>query len=124
MKELRRLKVAVPGIQETKWFGQEVWSEDGYTLLHSGHTLPGDGKPLLRNEGVGIVLDQSATVAWKNAGECWEAVSSQIVTARLQIAHHGHGRHGGSRWTSSRYLSVLSVYAPTAKATQGLSIVY
>ena len=124
MKELRRLKVAVAGIQETKWFGQDVWSEDGYTLLHSGRTLPGDGEPLLRNEGVGIVLDQSATAAWKNAGECWEAVSSQIVTARLQIAHHGHGRHGGSRWTSSRYLSVLSVYAPTAKATQVLSKVY
>jgi len=70
VKELRRLKVAVAGIQETKWFGQDVWSADGYTLFHSGRTLPGDGETLLRNEGVGIVLDQSATVAWKNAGEC------------------------------------------------------
>ena len=63
MKELRRLKVAVAGIQETKWFGQDVWNVDGYTLLHSGRTLPGDGEPLIRNECVGIVLDQNATAA-------------------------------------------------------------
>lgn len=25
---------------------------DKYTLLHSGFTLPGDGEPLLRNEGI------------------------------------------------------------------------
>ena len=43
--------------------------------------LPGDGEPLLRNEGVGIVLDQRATAAWKNASETWEAISSRIVTA-------------------------------------------
>jgi len=63
------LKV-VAGIQETKWFGKDVWNADGYTLLQSGCTLPGDGEPLIRNECVGIVLDQSATAAWKNAGEC------------------------------------------------------
>ena len=54
VKELRRLKVAVAGIQETKWFGQDVWNADGYTLFHSQRTLPGDGEPLLRNEGVGL----------------------------------------------------------------------
>jgi len=111
---VKELKVAVAGIQETKWFGQDVWDADGYTLLHSGHTLLGDGEPLLKNTGVGIVLDQRATAAWKNAGECWEVVSYQIVTAWLQIAQPEHGRRGGSR-TSGRYLSLLSVYAPTAK---------
>ena len=97
VKELRKLRVVVAGIQETKWFGQDVWNADGYTLLHSGRTLPGDGEPLTRNEGVGIVLDESATAAWKNAGESWEAVSSRIVTVRLQFAQHGYRRHGGSR---------------------------
>ena len=89
VNELRKLNVVVAGIQETKWFGQDVWNADGYTLLHSGRTLPGDGQPLLRNEGVGIVLDWYATVAWKKAGETWEAVSSRIVTVWLQIAHCG-----------------------------------
>ena len=69
VNELKKLNVAVAGIQETKWFGQNVWNAGGYTLLHLGCTLPGDDEPLLRNEGVGIVLDQHATVAWKNAGE-------------------------------------------------------
>ena len=51
VKELRKLRVAVAGIQETKWFGQDVWNADGYTLLHSGRTLPGDGESLTRIEG-------------------------------------------------------------------------
>ena len=106
VNELKKLNEAVAGIQETKWFGQDVWNADGYTLLHSGRTLPGDGEPLLRNEGVGIMLDQYATVAWKKAGETWEAVSSRIVTARLQIAQHGCRQCGGTRWTDHRYLSL------------------
>ena len=108
VKELKKFDVAVTGIQETKLFGQDVWNVDGYTLLHSGHTLPGDGEPLLKNEGVGIVLDQHATAAWKNAGEAWEAVSSRIVTARLQIVQCRHRRCGGCRWISSKYLSLIT----------------
>jgi len=57
-----------------KWFGQDVWNAD---LLHSGCTLPSDGEPLMV---WGLIS------AWKNAGECWEVVSSWIVTAWLQIA--------------------------------------
>ena len=82
--------------------------------------MSSDDEPLLRNEGVGIVLDQCATAAWKNAGETWEAINSRIVTARLQIVQRGHRRRGGSRWTSSRYLSLISAYAPTAKAPPGI----
>ena len=66
------------------------------------------------------MLDQCATAAWKNTGECCEAVSSRIVTARLRIAHQGQRQRGGSRWTSSRYLSLVSIYAPTAKAPPGV----
>ena len=69
VNELKKLNVAVAGIQETKWFGQDVWNVDQFTLLHLGRTLPGNGEPLLRNEGVGIVLDQHATVAWKKVDE-------------------------------------------------------
>ena len=59
---------------------------------------------------------QHATAAWKNAGEAWEAVSSRIATAWLKIVQRGHRWHGGSRWTSNKYLSLISTYAPTAKA--------
>ena len=43
VKELRRYRVGVAGMQETKWFGKDVWEIDGYTLLHSGQQLP-DGQ--------------------------------------------------------------------------------
>ena len=36
--ELKKFDVALAGIQ-TKWFGQDVWNVDVYTLLHSGHTM-------------------------------------------------------------------------------------
>ena len=52
---------AVVAIQETKWFGKDVWQADGHTSLHSGRPLPKDGEPAVRNEGVGILLDERAT---------------------------------------------------------------
>ena len=79
MGELRKYGVSVAGIQETKWFGKDVWPVGRYTFLHSGRPLPGDQERASRNEGVGIALDEKATVAWKNAGEVWEAVSSRII---------------------------------------------
>ena len=42
------------------------------------------------------------------------------MIARLQIAQRGQRRHGGSRWTGSRYLSLVSMYAPKAKAPPGV----
>ena len=47
-------------------------------------------------------------------------MSSRIVTARLQIAQRGCRRYGGTRWTDHRYLSLMSVYAPTAKDPPGI----
>ena len=58
VREVKRLRVAVAGIQETKWFGSDVWNADGYTLLHSGCPLPEESDPQVRNEGVGILLDK------------------------------------------------------------------
>ena len=120
VKELRRYRVSVAGIQETKWFGKDVWFADGYTFLHSGRPLPSDRERATRNEGVGIALDQRATTAWKEAGEMWEAVNSRIITARLKLAKSGQRQPGGSRETTDSYMTVVSVYAPTAKAPPGV----
>jgi hypothetical protein len=116
VKELKRLGVSITGIQETKWFGKDIWTADGYTLLHSGRPLPNEDDPHSRNEGVGIILDKQATDAWKDAGETWEAISSRIVTARLQVTYRGRRQYGGSRWSKDKFLTVVSVYAPTARA--------
>ena len=120
MSELDRYNVSVAGIQETKWFGRDVWTAGGYTFLHSGRPLPSDDDNAVRNEGVGIALDRKATEAWKAAGEKWEAISSRIVLTRLKLAGRGQRQPGGSRERSSTSVTVVSVYAPTAKAPPGV----
>ena len=83
--ELRRYKVSVAGIQESRWFGKDVWpAADGYTFLHSGRSVPEHGDVAARSEGVGILLDEQATAAWRQSGEVWKAVSSKIFMARLK----------------------------------------
>ena len=49
---------------------ERMWPVGRYTVLHSGHPLPGDQERASRNEGVGIALDEKATVAWKMQGRC------------------------------------------------------
>ena len=120
VRELKRYRVSVAGIQESKWFGSDVWPADGYTFLHSGRPLPCDHERATRNEGVGIALDEMATVAWKNAGEVWKAVSSRIVMARLLWADAGKRKHGRSRRSNDTHVSVICAYAPTAKAPPGV----
>ena len=112
VRELKRYGVAVAGIQESRWFGSDVWDAGEYTFLHSGRPLPDAGASALRNEGVGIALDKVATEAWKNAGEKWEAVSSRIVMARLKWL-----KLEKKRWRQHEtHVSIVCAYAPTAKA--------
>ena len=84
-------------------------------MVHSGRPLdlPNEDDPVLRNEGVGIVMSPVITVAWRSSGECWKAVSSRIVYAPLNFQHCGYSRERSSR---NIYLSVVSVYAPTYHA--------
>ena len=107
-RELKRYGVSILGIQETKWFGSDVWPADGYTFLHSGCPIPSDQERATRNEGVGIVLDKKATAAWKNAGEVWETVSSRVVMAHLTWAGVGKKKHGRHKRDKEMYLSVIS----------------
>ena len=121
VKETERYGVSVAGIQETKWFGNDVWhATGGYTFLHSGRPLPASGDAAVRNEGVGILLNERAAAAWRQAGEAWEAVSSRIVMARLKWVGRGQSRGGGSRETSNVFVTVVCVYAPTARAPPGV----
>ena len=121
VRELRRYDVSVAAVRETKWFGADVWETQGYTLLHSGRPLPHGEEPAVRKEGVGIALDERATSAWREAGEKWKAVSSRIVTARLKLTSVGQRRAGGSRETRNMYLTVISAYAPTARAPPAIA---
>ena len=85
--ELQHYNLSVAGIQETKWFGADVWpATDGYTMLHSGRPVPCTGAVVARREGVGLVLDTRATAVWRAAGEVWKIVtcSSRVIISRLK----------------------------------------
>ena len=97
MKELARYRISIAGIQETKWFGSDIWPSGEWTFLHSGRILPADDDIAIRREGVGILLDDRATAAWRAAGEIWTAMSSRIVTARLKLVSAGQRLVGGLR---------------------------
>ena len=60
-----RYGVSVAGIQEIRWFGSHVWPVvEGYTFIHSGRHIPDGGDIAMRNESVGILLDEKATAGW------------------------------------------------------------
>ena len=68
------------GIQETKWFGSDVWpAEDGWIFLHSGRLLTSAEDVIQHGEGVEILLSPVEINAWHGAGDVWSAVQSRIV---------------------------------------------
>ena len=104
VREFKKYGVQLAGISETKWFGEAIYQVDGHTILHSGRPVP-DEAPMLRTEGVGIVLDPGMTAAWRKAGEVWKAVSSRIVTARLRVSGH-------AKYLPSRKKKNIPVFVP------------
>ena len=107
--ELKRYATFAAAISETKWFGNDIYEIENYTILHSGRQLPKEGEPLARGEGVGIALCPEGTKAWKNGGEQWEPVSSRIVTAKLRMKE---GKH----------LVIVSVYHQSFTAPSKIKI--
>ena len=63
------------------------------------------------NAGVGILLNPTMAAAWRDSGECWRAVSSRIVSVRIQLQRCTSC--GVNRQNGAIYLTVISVYAPT-----------
>ena len=111
--ELQRYGVSVAGIQETKWFGKDIWPASyGYTLLHSGRPIPGDSDIVNRQEGVGILLDKRASAAWRRGGEVWKAVSSRLISMRLRWASSDGRRSSKARGS---FVTIVCGYAPTAR---------
>ena len=94
-------------ISETKWFGDDIYEVDGYTVIHSGRSVPQSGDTIQRGEGVAIVLDLVMATSWRDSGALWSAISSRIVSACLKLC-----------LSVSNKLNVIivSVYAPTHQA--------
>ena len=84
--ELKKYAVSIAGISETKWFEKDLYDVKGYIIMHSGYPFPDNVSLMVRNEGVGILLDHEMTAVWREAGKIWEGVNSRIVCARLKLA--------------------------------------
>ena len=108
VRELERYHVKIAALQETKWFGNAVYTVGESVVLAAGRPTPGPAQTKQRGEGVAIVLMDSALRAWRASGEQWKAWNSRLVTAKLQI--------GLRRRSGSTHLHVLSCYAPTFAA--------
>ena len=105
--------MSIVAVQGTKWFGKDIWQAGGYLFITSGRPPLSDVKPAVRNGGVGIVLHEEATAAWKEAGECCEAVSSRIITMTMKLARAGQQKLGVGRETNNIFVTVISVYEGT-----------
>ena len=99
--ELKRYDVKVAALQETKWFGSEVYHVGGSVVLTAEREMPSEGDDIQRDEGVTIVLLDPAIDAWKRAGKQWKAWGPRAVSACLQV---GEG--------TKTKLYVVSCYLP------------
>ena len=83
--ELDRCKVVVGSLQETKWFGSNVYRVGESVVLTSGREVPSGRGTGQRGECVTIVLSGPAVHAWKAGGSKWKAWSSRLVTVTLEV---------------------------------------
>ena len=65
-------------------------------------------------------MNKKATAAWKKVEEVWEALSSRVVMARLKWAGVGKKKHGRHKRDKDAHMSVICVYALTAKTPPGI----
>lgn len=105
--ELARYDMEVGALQETKWFGSEVYEVDKSVVLTSGRNTPAQGETVQRGEGVALVLRGLALGAWRRSGKQWKAWSPRCVSACLQM-----DGSAGSR------IHIVSCYAPTRAASR------
>ena len=107
ISELEKYRVVVAGLQETKWFENEVYKVGESVVLSARRDVPqerGDGQT---GEGVAIILSGPAMDTWRAGGSQWKAWGSRLITATLEISS---GRSG--------QLHVLSCYVPTFAASR------
>ena len=104
---LNNYKIDIGALQETKWFGEEVYRVGESIVLTSGRKTPGLNEKKTRGEDVAIVLSGPAKRAWRGGGNQWKAWSSRLITATLSVGSH-----------RCDHLHILSCYAPTFRASR------
>ena len=104
---LENYRVTVAALQETKWFGNEVYKVGESLVLTAGRPVPQEDRQ--RGEGVALVLRGPAVHAWKAGGSRWKSWGSRIVSASLRLGTHRNYQ-----------LHILSCYAPMYASSREL----
>eukprot|EP00117_Sycon_ciliatum_P000369 scpid92620/ scgid6463/ Craniofacial development protein 2; p97 bucentaur protein len=110
--ELKCFSVCVAAIQETKWFGSDVWTTGEFTMVHSGRPLESTKRrKSIYSERRCWNCDESYDVGrvGVRAGREWCAVSSRIITARFKLQDSGT-KSSSRRWTRKAGLDVKSQF--------------
>ena len=96
-KEMKRLRLAILGVSETRWTGaRKVHLRTGETVLYSG--LAGDDAP--HENGVALILTKEAGKSLKE----WQPISERIIFARFE--------------SKCQNTTIIQVYAPTNNAEE------
>ena len=108
VRELDWYCVSVAGLQETRWFGNEIYEVGESVVLTAGRPSPKPRQQIQRGEDVAIVLSGPAKTAWKAGGQQLSSWGSRLIKAMVK-----NGK------TTEDQLHVLSCYAPTFAASRG-----
>ena len=77
-------------LQETKWFGEEVYMIRGSVLVVVGRPVLESGDVQKKGEDITIMLSRLAITAWKEDGihSCWKAWNSRLLTVTLKFGRN------------------------------------
>ena len=78
IRELDCYSIKVAALQETKWFGSNIYKIGNSILLSAGREVPQGNQHRQRGEGVAIVLSNEAVAVLKAGGEQWSTWGSRI----------------------------------------------
>ena len=99
---LGQYNIKIAALQETKWFGSDVYQVLGAVVLTAGRSVPPLDEPVRRGEGVAFVLLNDAITSWQAAGKQWKSWSARMISASFRIGEK-----------PCDILHVISCYAPT-----------
>ena len=100
--------IKISALQETKWFGSNVYRVAVAVLLTSDSNVPPSNEAMQRGEGVVLILLGDAIFSWEAGGKQWISWSARIVLACFKIGEKQHD-----------FLHVVSCYAPTWGSSKG-----
>ena len=81
--ELERYDVVVRALQETKWFGSEVYEVGGSVLLTSSRVIPASGEAVQRERRCGISAQTLGFGCLEERGKAVEGVELEMCFCLL-----------------------------------------